>query len=100
VAFGSFAAAWLLYAIGIVLGATYPEVHRFGRRYAIRVDDETLIVWRNLSRWIVIDFFMLFRLVLLLSGMICVTLGIVWFVRDMAQRREEERKGFEVVTKG
>src|SRR4051812_34855842 len=96
--FGSFAFAWFLVLMYFVVCQIFNPTRWFaGRHYALRMDAEDLVIWKDLTYWTTISIAPFIFLAFGLSGVLCLSIGISEMVREAAAKRKVDRRGFEVI---
>ncbi len=86
--FGSFAFAWLLVLVHIALGLIFnPTRWFFGTHYAVRMDYEGLVIWKDFTLWTTIRTEGYVFLAFAISGVLCLAIGISELAREAAAKR-------------
>jgi hypothetical protein len=100
VGYGSFAFAWLLVLVYIVLGFIFDRTRWFGGTdYAVRMDGDGLVIWRHFTYWTTFPIPGLIFLAFGISGVLCLTIGMSEIVREAVAHRKVPRAGFEVIVR-
>jgi hypothetical protein len=65
--------------------------------FPVRIEGFELIVWRHSRRWVDVDFSRIVQFLLILDFWAMVIWLIVFLIMRAAMRREQQRRGFEVL---